>query len=412
MNTTDPLCTGFTRRESLIALFGTVAGLGACGGGGGSGDVAGVGLGGTGAFSVGPINGFGSIIVNGVRYDDTNASISSDDGHPLSRSSLSLGMLVAVQGSTPANSLSTATTIVVGGELQGPITGAPDNTNKTFVVLGQTVEVTGNTFFSASLPSGFASLASGTVVEVHGLADPANNRLRATYIERKTSPSEYKIQGLISGLNATTKEFSIGSVRLAYGSASDIRVAPANGALVRVRLQATSPAPAVWTATRIRQPEDALGSSGDVEFTGLITAFTSPSSFNVNNVPVNAASATFPEGTAGVVLGARVEVKGAMVNGVLRASRVKPEDDDELEFELHGTVSNASTSGIGGRFTLTSSGGMVVAVDWDSSRTGFEFRKGTSANLVNGSRVEVKGVLASASNASSRVTATRISFES
>ena len=62
-------------RSCTLALTTAIAlGLSACGGGG---DVAGVGQGGTGAFSVGPITGLGSIIVNGIRYDDSRASISA-----------------------------------------------------------------------------------------------------------------------------------------------------------------------------------------------------------------------------------------------------------------------------------------------------------------------------------------------
>lgn len=407
MTSFDTQPTALTRRESLIALLGTMAGLTACGGGDGDAGGGG-GIGGTGAFSVGPISGFGSVIVNGVRYDDTRASITSDDGAVFPRSSLSLGMWVAVQGSTPSNGLSTATSIVVSGELQGPISGTPNSSNKTFVVLGQTVEVTGNTFFSASLRNGFASLAADAVVEVHGLADPVNNRLTATFIEQKNAPSEYKIQGVIRNLDDNAKTFSIGSIRLNYGSASDIRVPPANNALVRVRMQATNPAPATWTVTRIRKPEDALADQNEVGFAGLITAFTSLSSFSVNNTPVDTRSAAFPEGTAGIILGARVEVKGSVSGGVLQATRVKPQDDDALEFELHGTVSSPSTNSGGGAFTLTSASGFNVQVVWAN---GITFLGGTAAGLTNARQIEVKGLLADASSTNSRVTASRISFE-
>ena len=69
--------------------------LAACGGGGG-GDIAGVGTGGTGTISstvsVGPISGFGSIIVAGVRFDDTTATVTDEDGTVRSRDDLKLGM--------------------------------------------------------------------------------------------------------------------------------------------------------------------------------------------------------------------------------------------------------------------------------------------------------------------------------
>ena len=414
MNTQTPTLAGLNRRQTLLALLGA-AGLSACGGGGsdgvasgGSGGVASVGGGGTGSFAVGPITGLGSIIVNGVRYDDSSASISNDDSS-FRREDLRLGMVVAVQGSPAVNGQSTATRIVLGAELVGPITS---KTADGFEVLGQTVSVTANTFYDPSISGGLAGLTVGQAVEVHGIADPATNSIKATYVERKSSPSEYRIQGRITAHDATAKTFSIGSLQLDYSATatSDVRVTPAVGTLVRVRLGTTAAGSGAYPVTRIRKPEDSFsGFSGEVEFKGTITAFTSPTRFSVNDLPVDASSATFPKGTGGVVAGAFVEIKGSLVNGVVVATRVQTDDDGApgtvgTEFELHGLISAATTSGSGGSFTLTSSGGVAVTVDWSS---GIEFRKGTAANLVNGRHVEVKGTL----GAGSAVTATRISFE-
>lgn len=402
MSTPIHLPPGITRRQTLLALLGA-AGLSACGGGG---DVAGVGAGGTGSFAVGPITGIGSIIVNGVRYDDSSASISSDDS-PFRREDLRLGMVVAVQGSPAVNGQSTATRIVLGGELVGPITSKGTD---TLEVLGQTVNILPGTVFATS--GGLGALNTNDVVEVHGIANPATNTLDATYVERKSSVSEYRIQGRVAAHDAVARTFSIGSLQLDYSTtpADRVRVTPAAGTLVRVRLGTTATG-GVYPVNRIRKPEDSFsGFSGEVEFKGTITAFTSSASFSVNDLPVDASGAAFPEGTGGIVAGAFVEIKGALVNGVVVATRVKPDDDGTpgtvgTEFELHGTISAATTAGSGGSFTLTSSGGVAVSVDWTSSVT---FRDGTAANLMNGRRVEVKGTLASGN----RVNATRISFES
>ena len=409
MNKLDQLPTGFTRRESLLAMLGAAAALAGCGGGGD--DTAGVGLGGTGAFSVGPITGIGSIIVNGIRYDDSSASIGNDDS-PFRRGGFRLGMVVAVQGSPVVNGRSTASRIVLTSELVGPVASVGTS---SFEVLGQTVEVDSSTAFDPSFSSGLGSITVNTVVEVHGVAGSTANSIRATYIERKSSNSEYKLQGVVTAHNATSRTFSIGSLNMDYSTtpADRIRVTPAVGALIRVRLQSGPASTAVWTVTRIRRPEDDYsGFSGEVEFKGTITSFTSLSSFVVNDVPVDASQALFREGTIGIAAGAFVEVEGRLVNGVFVATSVKPDDDGAgavgggTEFELHGTVSGATTSGSGGSFTLTSSGGVVVAVDW---LNGIEFRDGAAASLTNGRRVEVKGSLTSGGT---RVNATRISFES
>jgi hypothetical protein len=296
-------------------------------------------------------------------------------------------------------------------ELVGPISaiGASD-----FTVLGQTVTVDASTVFDPRIQGGLAGLSVGQAVEVYGIADSAGSGLKATYIERKDSPNEYRLQGRVTAHDPVAKTFSIGSLNMSYAAtdSDDVRVTPTVGALVRVRL-AVTPINGVYLVNRIRPPEDAfIGFAGEVEFKGTITSFTSLSSFSVNNVPVDASQALFREGTTGIAAGAFVEVEGRLVNGVFVASSVKPEDNGAgagggaTEFELNGTVSGATTSGSGGSFTLTSSGGVAVAVDW---LNGIEFRDGTSANLTNGRRVEVKGTLTSGGT---RVNATRIRFES
>ncbi|UUZ64546.1 DUF5666 domain-containing protein [Polaromonas sp. P1-6] len=404
-----PVADGITRREGLLTLLGSALALAGCGGGGGG--VAGVSSGGTGSFSAGPITGFGSIIVNGIRFEDQSASIVDDDGAPMDRSRLKLGMLTTVKGSktttTGASTTATATSIVVGGELQGPISSisAATANPRTLVILGQTVEITGSTIFDTSIPGGFQSLAVGDILEVHGVLDPAANRMQATFIEKKNAPNIFKIQGIASGHNATTKTFAIGSIQISYLTtpADEVRITPADGTLVRVRVQAQTPAPAVWTATRIRPPENANEDRDEADVEGIITARgASFTSFSVAGIPVDASGANvrFDDGTAGIVLGARVRVKGRLSGGVLIAERVRIEDNNEvnnLEFELHGTVSNLTPT----TFTLTSSGGLAIEVTYS----------GPVAGLSNGSRIEVKGTASDPTNASTRIVATRISFE-
>ncbi|MGH6625719.1 MAG: DUF5666 domain-containing protein, partial [Burkholderiaceae bacterium] len=293
MNTAHiaPASHGITRREGLLGLLGTAMTLAGCGGGGGGGPAAAAG---TGSFAVGPITGFGSIIVNGVRFDDSAAaSVLDDDGADM-HGKLKLGMLATVKVSPVSG-----TSVVVGSELKGRIEGPPNSAQKTFVVLGQTVQVTGSTIFDESLPSGFSSLATDTIVEVHGILDPATNTLQATFIEEENAPALFRIQGLASQHDATAKRFNIGSIRIDYSSATDVRIVPNNGALVRVRLTAVLPPaaiPAVWFATRIRPPEEALEDRDEAEVEGAITAFTSTSQFSVNGLAVDASGASFPDG--------------------------------------------------------------------------------------------------------------------
>jgi hypothetical protein len=139
----------------------------------------------------------------------------------------------------------------------------------------------------------------------------------------------------------------------------------------------------------------------DAHVEGAITTFTSTSSFVVNGLTVNATNATFPDGTAGIVLGARVEVHGTVTDGVLVATKVEVQDrrdhgrrDLELRGELGTLDTTAKTFALRG---VTVWYGGTVA-----------FKDGTEADLANGKRVEVKGVL---STDRTRLEATRIEIK-
>ena len=76
-------------RRTLAALaLGLAAAVSGCGGS--------VGVGGTGSYSYAPIEGFGSIYVGGIEYDDSQAAVFDEDGAAIARDSLRLGMVVDI----------------------------------------------------------------------------------------------------------------------------------------------------------------------------------------------------------------------------------------------------------------------------------------------------------------------------
>jgi hypothetical protein len=405
---------GFTRREGLLALIGGVAALSGCGGGGsdaGAAGTASVGSGGTGSFSSGAITGFGSIIVNGVRFDDSQARITDDDGAVHTSADLKLGMVVSVIASTvptgataTTSATATATTITFGSELRGPIDSI---TGQTLVVLGQTVSVGANTVFDNGIVGGLAGLSVGQIIEVHGFVDPTTNKILATRIEREATAASLKLQGQVQALNTTAKTFALGTTTISFAgiAAAALPANLANGLLVRVVL-APTPATGTRTALSLTTVARRVEDHGDAELEGTVTAFTSASSFSVNGVAVDASKATFPNGNTALKLGARVEVKGSTTNGVLTATEVKVENENEVEaqeFELHGTLSslNVTVKSFLVRGVTVSFSGAVRFDNGDVARLSTIL--GTSATI------EVRGTYNAATNT---VTATRIKFES
>ena len=371
---------GITRREGLmLTLLSSAMVLAGCGGGGGGTTAAGDTTGGVtsgGTSASGAITGFGSIIVGGVRFDDSAASILDDDGADVRRGDLKLGMVVRIKGGKKSDdgTRCSASSIEVHSELQGPIDSV---TATSIVVLGQTARISSTTFFEDGLT--FALLTVGTVVEVHGFVDPSTNTITATRIERKTNATKFKLQGPISALNTFAKTFNIGTLTISYLNAElPASLTLSNGLVVRVRL-ATTPLTGTRTALKIRKFELEREDRDEAEVEGIVTAFESKTRFSVNGLPVDASVATVP---AGVVLGARVEVEGKLVNGVLVARKVELEDgDDASKFELHGLVSELDV--IAKTFMLRG-----IKVNYSAAN----FSGGaTATNLANGNNVEVKG---------------------
>ena len=396
--------------RGFLSLLCAAAVLTACGGGGGADPVAPAAKT---AFSAGAITGFGSIIVNGVRFDDSSASVSDDDGTSRRNDELRLGMVAEIDSASITTDASDgslhgkAKAIRFGSEIVGPVSSVAVD-GKSLVVLGQTVQITATTLFDDRLVGGLAGLVAGTsVIEVHGLVDVTTGAYAATRIEPKQNAPYFKLRGVVSNLNTIAKTFKIGSgadtisyLGLTAALPADMR----DTLMVRVKLQTTQ-INGQWVATNIKSGVRKLDDHDEAEIEGRITAttFTVDKKFSVNGVPVDATNATFPKGSAGVVLGARVEVKGSAVNGVVMATKVKVEDDHERDlegFELHGIVS--AFDGVAKTFVLR---GVTVSF----ADPAVVVRKGVLADLANGKKVEVKGVR---SSDGTTLVATRISFES
>ncbi len=338
------------------------------------------------SYAAGPISGFGSVIVNGVRYDDSAAVVTDDDDRARSRDQLKLGMMVELDGAgvNAAAATGRALRIRFGSEIIGPVT-AVNSAAGTITMLGQTVKLTSTTVFDDSLAGGLAGIDSSDVLEVHAQFNAADNSYTAVRVEDAAGATTYKLRGVVTSLNTSAKTFTLGGQVINYASvaAADVPSNLADGQRVRVRLQ-TAQVNGQWVATAVRtgvrKPDDGLGA----HLRGPITLFTSSSDFEINGLKVNAVNASFPDGKTGVVLGAVVEVEGTVSNGVLVASKVELDDRHASErhrLELHGAIASIDT-------TLKTFKLRGVTVSYAGSVT---FSGGTAADLVVGKKVEVKG---------------------
>lgn len=384
---------------AVLAVTAAVSMLG-CGGGVGSGGTGGE----VGAFAAGPITGFGSIIVGGVRFDDSAAAVEDSDGGRRSRDDLRLGMTVEVNSSAitadSSGSRASASRIRFESELSG-LVGLVDVAGSAFTLLGQRVTVDSSTVFDERLARGLAGLASGQAVEVYAVFDPAAQRYRATRVEPAAPGQGLRLRGLAAEVNTAAQTLRVGGTTYSYAGATGVPVGLAAGQFVRLRLDLDLlPAPR-WVVRSFGTALSTLADVDGLKVQGLISAFTSSSSFSVNGRAVDASAAAFPDGTSGLAPGVRVEVEGVVRSGVLRASKVSIESDDDVRargFELDGAITAVDVAAR----TITLRGVQV-----GTARADLRLEDGSLADLQVGRRVEVRGELAPDRRS---VDATRIRF--
>jgi hypothetical protein len=372
---------GPSRREWLLAALGLLAGCGGV-------DSGGTGTGSDSTLAVGSITGFGSIIVNGVRYDDALAAISDDDGVVRTNAELRLGMNAEVIASAVSVvdgvATASASSIRVRSMIEGPIESI-DLVARQLVAIGQNVFVVDSTVFDLGEA---VPLAVGNLIEVHATLDVARLRYVATRIERRAALARYKLRGAVNELDLVGRTLRMGALRIDWSGVSPAEPAStlAPGRMLQIML-APTPATGTRTALSIRADMLPLADRDRVELEGRVTAFTSITEFQVDGVSVDARGARFDGGAAGLVQGAKVEVKGSLRSGVLLAIEVEVEDDagGDQSFELHGSIESVDAAAM--RFVVRG-----VTVGWTANTS---FDSSSAADLVVGRRVEVRGRLSS-----------------
>ncbi len=367
----------------------------------------GVGTGGTGgnatAYASGPITGFGSVIVGGVRFDDLSADVQDVDGGRRSRDDLRLGMTVEVESNAittdASGSRATATRIRFESELVGPL-GLLDLAGSSFTILGQRVSVDATTVFDERLTLGLAGLSLGQGLEVYAVFDAAAQRYRATRIEPAVLSLGLRLRGPLSAVDTVAQTLRIGAHTYSYAGATGVPAGLAAGQYVRLRLSAELN-PARWLVKGFDTALQPLADLQTVKAEGLINSFTSAQSFSVGGRPVDASGASFPDGSAGLAVGVRVKVEGTVRLGLLRATQVSIQSDQQVRdqgFEIIGALTAVSPS----QRTITLRGFTI-----GTARSDLRFEDGTAADLVVGRAVEVKGLLSADQRG---LDATRIKF--
>lgn len=393
-------------KSILLVLMSSVL-LATCSGSGGPFFASG-GIDGSGVISKGSISAFGSIFVNGTEFDTSNAAIFINGveigiGDEAVRENLDIGRVITVEGIRNEDpNTAVADRVIYSNNVKGPVESISDADaiTREILVLGQMVVVNAATYFNGTT---FDTIAPDDVVEVSGLFDDTG-AIWATFIGKTggvVPGLEVEVTGYIANLDPVLQSFEINGLTVDYALADTSALPdgmPAEGLFAEVQGTLDAIGEEMAASGILLGDELDADDAGEIEVTGFVTDFVSPSEFTVGNQPVlTGADTLFVDGTqANVALGVKLEAEGTLVDGVILATEIEFWGPNQIEVEGFVTDVDSPTE-----FTI---GSRLVQTD---SNTVFD--GGTPEDIVLGVNLEVKGVPADTNQ--SVLFADKVSFE-
>lgn len=376
----------------------------ACGGGDLFSVVPGVGTGGTGS-AAGTITGLGSVIVDGVRYDDSAATLERQpdllQSETLSLADLQIGQYVYLDLDTAG----APTRVRLDSQLVGYV-GSVAAASGQLSVWGQAVAInTDAALGPVTVFSGYTSLADVQLadrVQVYGVlqnntADAGNEIIRATRIERLASSSTLpaRLTGMLRASN--TNGLRLAGLPLDTSQTSNLASIATLQAGTWVTVVVpwptdSSATPASWSALSVRTLTASVTSDISLRLSGTVQLGTD-GMLTLQGVKVDASAAALASVRDKLAQGAYITVTGQLnhSSGKLVANSIETIPAAGRPMELRGSVTSV----------LDQTSFTVRGVQVNASLA--HWSGGTPADLVSGRYVEVIGSLVNNVFTASRV---------
>jgi hypothetical protein len=349
------------------------------------------------------VTGYGSIIVNSVRFDFAGATFTTEDANDSSDDRIyasdealpddgtadrpiGIGTMVSISSGgirrDGNDDRASANRITLISAIRGPLEA---KTSTTLTVLGQQVDVDTGTWYTSGHD---LNALRPNIDAVVVYADLVGGRYKATRVEYRATMLSYKLRGNIaaSSLNTANNTFTMGSATINYSTArgaSTVQQAAQGNQQVRVRLAKTQVAGAYIALSVVPIGSAASLSDGQqTRLSGVASDVNAgQSTCVINGVTVNFASATLEGGQLSD--DSRVEAQGTVRNSVLVATKIAIKSEAELESE-HSKI---KLIGAISQLTGTTSGSFMlkgITVNYNSTTP-------IAGTLADGRNVEVEG---------------------
>ncbi|WP_105168871.1 DUF5666 domain-containing protein [Pseudoalteromonas sp. T1lg23B] len=285
-------------------------------------------------ISQGIVSNFGSIYVNGVRYDTSGTDFKDEDGEPSSEDDFEVGMLVTVVGRSDADGEhAQAEEVYFELKAKGPAE-AISLTDSTLQVLGFVFLIDESTEFENTT---LETLQVDDFVKVSAIQND-QQQLVATHIELDNVDTTLKVAGVVSLLDEQSSTFSLDNLVIDY-SAAEIEGVLANDEHVVVYSETTAN-DGVLLASQVKviereSEDDSQEQSIQYALDGVISAVIDDSSFTLGDKSVSWSSDTefFGGEASELEVGVRVKVHGTLTGDQLSARKIRLDKQGVIKLE-------------------------------------------------------------------------------
>lgn len=315
-----------SRRDWLLTSLATLAGCG-----GGSGSVSTLpGTGGTGIGVQGQITGFGSVIVNNTKFNDSAAKVLLD-GQTMGSADMRIGMVATIQGTRDTGgNTGTADSIEVWSIGRG-VVKLSDISGATFQLLGMTFTTDFATAFEGI--ANLAAIQGDSYFTVWGLQLSADASMWKATRVALVQPASTTV-ACTGFLDATA--LTLNGVQLSGSALNGI----ANHQLIRVEGVLNSATGTLSVSSVVVMATSRLVSqSQTIELEGIVTALNGATQFSMGAVLVDTTHAVVTPPGQTPVVDSLVEVNGVMRSGVLVAATLEFRTPSEAsQVDITGTI--------------------------------------------------------------------------
>jgi hypothetical protein len=279
------------------------------------------------ASAYGTVSGFGSIYVNGVHFDTTEAEVEIA-GEPADETDLAVGMVVEVSGEIKRGTKEGTAHMIRGHRVLSGVIESVEligSGRKALNVLGQAVYVNED---ATIIGTSFDELAPDLGIEVSGFVTD-KGLITATYIARQDidiSVDAVEVEGYIDAVDSASGTFAlkdldvqINGAQFVGGTANDLAVGK------RVRVVGTlAEDRKSLQAARIEFIARAIENGRAASVEGVVRNLVAGESFTLQGVQVGMRGARIENGILDdITTGAQVVAFGKLTAGVLQAERIR-----------------------------------------------------------------------------------------